>query len=98
MRPEIALEHEVDSLKRLLSTVRQQRDTARQERDDAQRELHGWTNLANDYRNALIVLDGAADWYLRCLEDIQDGRSVAGLQEAKLDYASAHDRARDLIG
>lgn len=34
------------------------------------------------------------DWYRRCLEDIQDGRSVRGLTEAKLGYDSAIDELR----
>lgn len=38
----------------------------------------------------------AADWYRRCLEDIQDGRSVAGLQEAKQGFIHADFAVRDL--
>jgi hypothetical protein len=29
------------------------------------------------------------DWYVRCLEDVQDGRVVRGLAEAKAGYDSA---------
>jgi len=35
----------------------------------------------------------ATDWYVRCLEDIQDGRVVRGLAEAKAGYDSARDAA-----
>ena len=31
----------------------------------------------------------AADWYRRCLEDVQDGRVVRGLGEAKAGYDAA---------
>ena len=36
------------------------------------------------------------EWYRRCLEDLQDGRVVRGLAEAKAGYDSAMDELRAL--
>lgn len=36
----------------------------------------------------------AIDWYRRCLEEIEDGRSVTGLREAKLGYDAAMEWLR----
>lgn len=35
--------------------------------------------------------EDAADWYCRCLEDVQDRRPVRGLAEAKAGFDSARD-------
>jgi hypothetical protein len=45
---------------------------------------------------ATAFLDGA-DWYIRCLEDIQDGRPVRGLAEAKAYYGSTRDALEQQI-
>lgn len=44
-------------------------------------------------RRHLRNLAEAAEWYRRCLEDVQDGHRVTGVQEAKLTYFRAHSRA-----
>lgn len=37
------------------------------------------------------------EWYRRCLEDIQDGRVVRGLAEAKAGYDSAMAELKALL-
>ena len=44
------------------------------------------------YGEALEAFLIAADWYRRCLEDVQDGRPVRGLKEAKMEYDRAFER------
>lgn len=49
--------------------------------------------LAQDWlrlRERLAETERAADWYIRCLEDIQDGRVVRGLDEAKSGWEAVH--------
>ena len=38
-----------------------------------------------------------ADWYRRCLEDVQDGIRTTGLKEAKVEYDRSLDRARNAL-
>lgn len=40
----------------------------------------------------------AADWYRRCLEDVNDRRPVRGLGEAKAGYDAALEKARAVLG
>lgn len=40
-------------------------------------------------QDALRDVLASLDWYRRCLEDVQDGRVVRGLAEAKAGYDSA---------
>jgi hypothetical protein len=42
-------------------------------------------------RDMLREYETCADWYIRCLEDVQDRRPVRGLAEAKAGYDSARD-------
>ena len=38
-----------------------------------------------------------ADWYVRCLEDVQDRRPVSGLDEAKIGYTNALHATREAL-
>lgn len=49
--------------------------------------MEGYTVLQ---RSKLAELVDVMDWYRRCLEDLQDGRAVRNLDEAKAGYDSAH--------
>ena len=59
--------------------------------------LCGMPNLNPSERSVEELLD-VIDWYRRCLEDVQDGRVVRGLGEAKLGYDSAMDELRGVLG
>lgn len=52
--------------------------------------------MSSPFSSAPDLLD-AIDWYRRCLEDIQDGRPVTGLREAKLSYDKAVESLRSLV-
>lgn len=57
----------------------------------------------NEVVEGLAMSDAAdvvdrIDWYVRCLEDVQDGRVVRGLAEAKAGYDSARDELNLLLG
>jgi hypothetical protein len=91
------MRHEADYIARTIETVRNHKD--------ADNCWPQWANIFADQiedqaaalavvereRDMLREYETCADWYIRCLEDVQDRRPVRGLAEAKAGYDSARD-------